>query len=113
MRDGERVPLGDLTLEFLHTPGHTPEHICVLITGGGEAARLFTGDTLFVGAVGRPDLLGPEQMRTLAGELYDSLTGKILALDGCGGTSPGTRRRLALRRRTSVPTRSRRSGASG
>ncbi len=88
-RDGERVPLGDLTLEFLHTPGHTPEHVCVLITGGGEAARLFSGDTLFVGAVGRPDLLGPEQMRTLAGELYDSLTGKIMALGDAVELHPG------------------------
>jgi hydroxyacylglutathione hydrolase len=89
VRDGERVPLGDLRVEFLHTPGHTPEHVCVLVTGGSDAARLFTGDTLFVGAVGRPDLLGPEQMRMLAGQLYDSLTARILALEDTVEVHPG------------------------
>jgi hydroxyacylglutathione hydrolase len=89
VRDGERVALGDLALEFLHTPGHTPEHVCLLVTGGPDAPRLFTGDTLFAGAVGRPDLLGPEQMRMLAGQLYDSLTGRILALDDAVEVHPG------------------------
>src|SRR3954469_22971186 len=89
VRDGERIALGDLGLEFLHTPGHTPEHVCVLVTGGGDSARLFTGDTLFVGAVGRPDLLGPEQMRMLAGQLYDSLTNRILTLDDSVEVHPG------------------------
>ena len=89
IRHGERMPFGDLALEFLHTPGHTPEHLCLLASGDSEAARLFTGDTLFVGAVGRPDLLGPDQMRTLAGELYDSLMDKILALDESVEVHPG------------------------
>lgn len=80
-RPGERLSLGDLALEFLHTPGHTPEHISVLARHPGEPARLFTGDTLFVGAVGRPDLLGPEQTRRLAGDLYRSLFETLLALD--------------------------------
>ena len=51
-----RSRVGDVTLTFLHTPGHTPEHICVLADSAGEPARLFTGDLLFVGGVGRPDL---------------------------------------------------------
>ena len=89
VRDGERVALGDLTLEFLHTPGHTPEHVCVLVSGGSDAARLLTGDTLFVGAVGRPDLLGPEQMRQLAGQLHDSLMTRIMALDDAVEVHPG------------------------
>ena len=54
-----------MTLTFLHTPGHTPEHIAVLAEAPGAAGRLFTGDLLFVGAVGRPDLLGEEQTAQL------------------------------------------------
>jgi hydroxyacylglutathione hydrolase len=69
VRDGERLAFGDLQLEFLHTPGHTPEHVSVVARQVGEPARVFTGDTLFVGAVGRPDLLGEEQTRQLAGDL--------------------------------------------
>ncbi len=89
VRDGERVAFGDLQLEFLHTPGHTPEHVSVVARQAGEPARVFTGDTLFVGAVGRPDLLGEEQMRQLAGELYDSLFGKLLKLDDAVEVHPG------------------------
>jgi hydroxyacylglutathione hydrolase len=89
MRNDESLPIGDLTLRFLHTPGHTPEHVCILASGGGEPVRLFTGDTLFVGAVGRPDLLGPERMRMLAADLYDSLTLKILVLDDGVEVHPG------------------------
>src|SRR6476659_9419280 len=69
----ERLVLGDLSLRFLHTPGHTPEHISVLAEHPGEPIRVFTGDTLFVGGVGRPDLLGESLMRRLAGQLYDSV----------------------------------------
>ncbi len=78
---GERLSVGDLSLEFLHTPGHTPEHMSIVAGHPGEATRVFTGDTLFVGAVGRPDLLGPEQTRQLAGDLYDSLVNRLLALE--------------------------------
>jgi hydroxyacylglutathione hydrolase len=81
VRDGEDMQVGDLRLHFLHTPGHTPEHICILVREPGAPPRLFTGDTLFVGAVGRPDLLGEDLTRRLAGDLHDSLFGKILALD--------------------------------
>ena len=86
---GERLQVGDLALEFLHTPGHTPEHISILVHQPDAPVRLFTGDTLFVGAVGRPDLLGDELTRRLAGELYDSLFDKILRLDSSIEVHPG------------------------
>ncbi|HTJ11221.1 MAG TPA: rhodanese-like domain-containing protein [Dinghuibacter sp.] len=80
--DGEVFRFGDVSIAVLHTPGHTVESTCYLLrSASGEPYALFTGDTLFVGDVGRPDLssgdLGKE---TLAGMLYDSLTGKILPL---------------------------------
>ncbi len=87
--DGERLVFGDLQLECLHTPGHTPENISVVARQAGEPARVFTGDTLFVGAVGRPDLLGEVQIRKLAGELYDSLFQKLLKLDDAVEAHPG------------------------
>jgi hydroxyacylglutathione hydrolase len=87
--DGERLQVGDLALEFFHTPGHTPEHISILVRQPDAPLRLFTGDTLFVGAVGRPDLLGEEQTRRLAGDLYDSLFDKILPLDSAVEVHPG------------------------
>ncbi|MEO6235726.1 MAG: rhodanese-like domain-containing protein [Vicinamibacterales bacterium] len=73
VRDGETLQIGACRLTFLHTPGHTPEHIAVLAEGPDAPSRLFTGDLLFVGAVGRPDLLGEAQTRTLASQLFDSL----------------------------------------
>jgi len=71
--DGEKLPIGDVTLTVLHTPGHTPEHISILAEAPGKPSRLFTGDFLFVGAVGRPDLLGTEQTKRLAHDLYASV----------------------------------------
>jgi glyoxylase-like metal-dependent hydrolase (beta-lactamase superfamily II) len=79
--DGQELDLGNVTVKILHTPGHTPESICLLVTDktrGPEPWFLLTGDTLFVGAVGRPDL--PGQMHESAGQLYNSLTEKILTL---------------------------------
>jgi hydroxyacylglutathione hydrolase len=89
VRDDERLTVGDLALRFLHTPGHTPEHISIVAQQPGEPARVFTGDTLFVGAVGRPDLLGDTLMRRLAGELHDSLFRKLLALADDVEVHPG------------------------
>jgi hydroxyacylglutathione hydrolase len=86
---GESLYLGDISIEVLHTPGHTPEHISLLVREPDRPARLFTGDTLFVGAVGRPDLLGADQARALAGQLYDSLFGTLLALDDDVELYPG------------------------
>ena len=88
-RNGERIALGDISLELLHTPGHTPEHISVLVREPGEPDRLLSGDTLFVGAVGRPDLLGDDQARMLAEQLFDSLFKTFLALDDATEVHPG------------------------
>lgn len=88
-RDGETIAVGDVALHFLHTPGHTPEHISILVEQPGAPVRVFTGDTLFVGAVGRPDLLGEALTRRLASELYDSLYGKLLTLDDAIEVHPG------------------------
>ena len=88
--DGERFQLGNNTIEVLHTPGHTVESSCYLVRGPkdpgaqdaeGAPEALFTGDTLFVGDVGRPDLSSGNLTREeLAGMLYDSLHAKILTL---------------------------------
>jgi hydroxyacylglutathione hydrolase len=89
VQDGERVRVGDLSVQFIHTPGHTPEHISILTSQPDQPVRIFSGDTLFVGAVGRPDLLGEEQTRKLAGQLYDSLFKKLLVLDDRLEVHPG------------------------
>ncbi|HUP48110.1 MAG TPA: MBL fold metallo-hydrolase [Thermoanaerobaculia bacterium] len=80
--DGDVLPLGSLNLRILGTPGHTPESICILIEEGSRPVKVLTGDTLFIGDVGRPDLAGgagftPAEMAAL---LYDSLHGKLLTL---------------------------------
>ena len=80
--DGEVFKLGSVTIEVLHTPGHTVESSCYLLReANGNPYAIFTGDTLFVGDVGRPDLssgnLGQED---LASMLYDSLQKKIIPL---------------------------------
>src|SRR5829696_6032153 len=72
-RDGERRAVGDVMLTFMHTPGHTLEHVCVMAEAQGEERRLFTGDLLFVGGVGRPDLAGDALTHRLASDLFDSL----------------------------------------
>ncbi|OIO60048.1 MAG: MBL fold metallo-hydrolase [Alphaproteobacteria bacterium CG_4_10_14_0_2_um_filter_63_37] len=81
LHDQQMLDLGNVAVEVLHTPGHTPDSICLLVTDlrrGGAPWFVVTGDTLFVGAVGRPDLLGRE--REMAGQLHDSLHTKLLAL---------------------------------
>ena len=89
VHDGERLRAGDISIEFMHTPGHTPEHISILVNQPDQPTRIFTGDTLFAGAVGRPDLLGEKQTRALAGSLYDSLFNKLLKLDDGIEVHPG------------------------
>ncbi len=81
-KDGETFRLGDLTIEVLHTPGHTVESSCYLLKdANGKDHAIFTGDTLFVGDVGRPDLSsGNLDKEELAGMLYDSLQQKIKPL---------------------------------
>jgi hydroxyacylglutathione hydrolase len=80
--DGEVFPLGSSTIEVLHTPGHTVESSCYLVRNSDRTPHaVFTGDTLFVGDVGRPDLSsGDLTKEELAGMLYDSLRAKILPL---------------------------------
>jgi hydroxyacylglutathione hydrolase len=85
LRDGERISLGEVTLEILATPGHTPESISVVVYehAADEAPYgVLTGDTLFVGDVGRPDLLASVGVTAgeLASQLYDSLHDKLLSL---------------------------------
>ena len=83
-KDGEVFKLGDLSFEVLHTPGHTLESSCYLLKDQtGKDIAVFTGDTLFVGDVGRPDLAQKANeitMEDLAGMLYDSLQTKIIPL---------------------------------
>jgi len=82
-KDGEQFKLGDITITALHTPGHTLESTTYLLTDeNGKAHCIFTGDTLFIGDVGRPDLAqkGNLTMDDLAGMLYDSLNSKIKPL---------------------------------
>ncbi|MGA7990742.1 MAG: MBL fold metallo-hydrolase, partial [Thermoanaerobaculia bacterium] len=82
VRDGEEIRLGELVLRFLETPGHTPESVSILVLDP-EPRLVLTGDTLFVGDVGRPDLAASATGLTaedMAGQLYDSLHGKLLTL---------------------------------
>lgn len=82
-KDGETFQLGDVTLKVLHTPGHTLESTTyLLVDERGHDYAIFTGDTLFIGDVGRPDLAirGDLDERDLAGMLYDSLQTKIMPL---------------------------------
>ena len=84
-KDGETFKVGDLTFEVLHTPGHTMESSCFLLKDEkGKDIGLFSGDTLFIGDVGRPDLAQKVKAELtedkLAAHLYDSLRNKIMPL---------------------------------
>jgi hydroxyacylglutathione hydrolase len=90
LRDGRELELGNVRLRVLHTPGHTPESICLVVTDlrrGSDPWFVLTGDTLFVGAVGRPDL--PGHARENAGQLHDSIRGKLLTLPDDVEVYPG------------------------
>lgn len=82
VKDGDELNVGKIKLKFMETPGHTPEGITILAEHDGEPVRMFTGDTLFIGDVGRPDLVGSKGFTAeqMAGFLYDSLHEKILPL---------------------------------
>jgi len=83
MKEGDEIRFGRCVLHFLETPGHTPESVCVLVTDterGAEPWAVLTGDTLFIGDVGRPDLSPEHTPQQLAGLLYDSLHAKLLKL---------------------------------
>lgn len=79
VKDGDVMEIGSLKIRVLYTPGHCPDHICLLVDG-----KLLTGDTLFVGECGRTDLAGGN-----SGELYDSLQKKILPLEDSIEVYPG------------------------
>ena len=81
LRDGQEIGLGNTRVHVLHTPGHTPESVCLLVSDLRRSSApwfALTGDTLFVGAVGRPDL--PGKAHEGAAELYDSIHSKLLTL---------------------------------
>ena len=83
--DGERYSLGDVTLEFRHTPGHTPESMSIVVyehANDETPYGVLTGDALFIGDVGRPDLLASIGFtrEELADKLYDSLHNKLMTL---------------------------------
>jgi hydroxyacylglutathione hydrolase len=81
LHDGQEIELGNTRVKVLHTPGHTPESVSLVVTDlrrGSEPWFVLTGDTMFVGAVGRPDL--PGQARENAAQIYDSIHRKLLSL---------------------------------
>jgi len=79
--DGDIIRVGSLEIVALETPGHSPDSVSYLAREASQPVSIFTGDTLFVGDVGRPDLRDAEEKPTrLAAALYDSLFGKLLAL---------------------------------
>jgi hydroxyacylglutathione hydrolase len=84
LQHNDVIELGNIRIRALHTPGHTPESITLLVsdtTRAEEPWLALTGDTLFVGDIGRPDLVGVEAARGLASDMYDSLFEKILPLN--------------------------------
>lgn len=84
LKDGDTVRLGKVVLRVLHTPGHTPEHISFLLfestKPNAEPVAMFSGDFIFVGSLGRPDLLGEEAKHGLANSLFESMQKRIADL---------------------------------
>jgi glyoxylase-like metal-dependent hydrolase (beta-lactamase superfamily II) len=94
LADGQTLSLGNVSVKVLHTPGHTDDHICLLVTDhtrGDEPWFVLTGHSLFVGSIGRPDLHG--RTHEMADRLYDSLVNRLLpgaqAGSACGGGISG------------------------
>jgi hydroxyacylglutathione hydrolase len=84
LHDGSEVRFGKLRITALETPGHTPEGICLVVADeekSGDPWAVLTGDTLFIGDVGRPDLSKTHTPQQLAGNLYDSLHSKLMSLN--------------------------------
>ncbi len=83
LREGDALLLGNVQLTVRHTPGHTPESVTLLVTDltrAQEPWMALTGDTLFVGDIGRPDLVGSDAARGLASQMYDTLHDELLPL---------------------------------
>jgi hydroxyacylglutathione hydrolase len=93
VREGDEIRMGSVVLRFLETPGHTPESVSILVfdrSVSEQPESVLTGDTLFIGDVGRPDLLGVKMSaEELAGLLYDSLHQKLLVLPDAVTVWPG------------------------
>ena len=93
LRNGDILSVGAIRFETLHTPGHTPEHLSFIAydtqRSETEPLAIFSGDFLFVGSVGRPDLLGEEAKRGLAHELFQSLHLRLEALPDSVQVYPG------------------------
>jgi glyoxylase-like metal-dependent hydrolase (beta-lactamase superfamily II)/rhodanese-related sulfurtransferase len=81
IHEGDELTVGRVRLRFLETPGHTPESVCILVAGAGGQGKLISGDTLFIGDVGRPDLVASRghTAADMASAMYDSLA-KLRAL---------------------------------
>jgi hydroxyacylglutathione hydrolase len=92
VRDGDQIRMGKVSLRFLETPGHTPESVSIVVTDhavSDEPVSVLTGDTMFIGDVGRPDLLGGRMSaQDLASMLYDSLHQKLLRLPDATAVYP-------------------------
>jgi glyoxylase-like metal-dependent hydrolase (beta-lactamase superfamily II) len=83
LEDGDEHEMGNVRITVWHTPGHTPDGVSLIVTDrtrGPEPWFVLTGDTLFAGGAGRPDLLGQGAETGLAEQLYDSLYGRLLKL---------------------------------
>jgi len=81
LHDNDVIEVGNVIIKVLHTPGHTMDSVCLLVTDkrrGEQPWFVVTGDTLFVGAIGRPDLAGRE--KAMAAMLFDSIHSKLLSL---------------------------------
>jgi hydroxyacylglutathione hydrolase len=93
LHDGQSIQIGAVRLQALHTPGHTPEHLSFVLydnqRSASEPVALFSGDFLFVGSLGRPDLLGDDAKQGLAHELYLSLHERIASLPDYIEIHPG------------------------
>lgn len=109
--EGETLTLGQVSLQVMHSPGHTPEHISLLLFDaqqGDEPFALFTGDTLFNLDIGRPDLLGDDSKRRLAGELYQTLftryrpLGDRIEVYPCHGAGSACGKSIGDRRQTTL-----------
>lgn len=111
LTEGDELKIGKVTFRFLHTPGHTPEHICILIHDtqqGEEPFGILTGDTLFNLDVGRPDLLGTGTEKKLASQLYHTLFDKLLPLGDrvevypCHGAGSSCGKSIGDRRQSTI-----------
>ncbi|MFN2498758.1 MAG: rhodanese-like domain-containing protein [Pyrinomonadaceae bacterium] len=85
VKEGDEINLGKVILRIIETPGHTPESVCILVTDtevSNQPQKVLTGDTLFIGDVGRPDLAGGKGYtpQVMAAMMYDTLHGKLLML---------------------------------